>query len=272
MTKGISLHIGLNSLNADVYGASNNLNLSESDAKAMEKIAKSLGYVTTKTLLTKSATIKNVVTEIQSAAKKLKEGDIFFLTYSGHGNQQTDTDNEEADGQDETWCLYDGELLDDSLYSLWKQFKPNTRIVLISDSCNSGTVSKTITYVSSENKPSDNYHLITREIDRHSYSLDKELRDLNRNLKCPVKLYAAAKDGTSAREDPNASNGRFTTAVLNAWDNGNFTGNYDNFFEAILHELNKIQHDMKPNEKQKPQYTNIGKSDVNFNKQKPFTI
>ena len=43
-------------------------------------------------------------------------GDLFFLSYSGHGGQVPDINGEEADSKDETWCLYDGQLIDDELY------------------------------------------------------------------------------------------------------------------------------------------------------------
>ena len=50
------------------------------------------------------------------AAKALKSGDLFFLPTPGHGGQVPDVTGEEPDKQDETWCLYDGQLIDDELY------------------------------------------------------------------------------------------------------------------------------------------------------------
>ena len=37
------------------------------------------------------------------------------MTYSGHGGQIEDVSGEEEDKKDETWCLYDGELIDDEV-------------------------------------------------------------------------------------------------------------------------------------------------------------
>jgi hypothetical protein len=59
---------------------------------------------------------------IQSAAKGMSSGDTLLLTYSGHGGQVPDVSGDEADSQDETWVLYDRELLDDELYQLWAGF------------------------------------------------------------------------------------------------------------------------------------------------------
>jgi len=83
-----------------------------------------------------------VIAAITSAATAIVEGSIFFLTYSGHGGQVPDITGDEVDLQDETWCLFDGELLDDELRVLWSKFAPGVRILVLSDSCHSGTVIK----------------------------------------------------------------------------------------------------------------------------------
>ena len=49
---------------------------------------------------------------------------------------------DEADKQDETWCLYDGQLIDDELYFELSRFKAGVRILVLSDSCHSGTVTR----------------------------------------------------------------------------------------------------------------------------------
>ena len=51
-----------------------------------------------------------------------------------------DVIGEEADKLDETWCLYDGQLIDDELYFELSKFAAGVRILVLSDSCHSGTV------------------------------------------------------------------------------------------------------------------------------------
>jgi hypothetical protein len=138
--KALSVHIGLNAVSADHYGGwGGELAACEFDANDMAAIAKAKGMKPT-VLLTKKATRANALAAIRAAAKTLKSGDFFFLSYSGHGGQVPDVTGEEDDKQDETWCLYDGQLIDDELYFELSGFAAGVRVLVLSDSCHSGTV------------------------------------------------------------------------------------------------------------------------------------
>ena len=140
--RALSLHIGLNTVDPKHYaGWSGPLAACEFDANDMEAIAKSQGF-TAKKLLTKAGTRKAVLAGLRGAAKALKNGDLFFLTYSGHGGQVADTSGDEDDKQDETWCLFDGQLIDDELYFELSKFAAGVRVLVLSDSCHSGTVTR----------------------------------------------------------------------------------------------------------------------------------
>jgi metacaspase-1 len=139
MPQGLSINIGLNTLDPAAYGNATPLAGCINDANAMQQIADQQGFQTL--LFTDaSATSSNVLDAISGAARSLGSGDMLLLTYAGHGSQIPDTNNDEPDGQDETWCLYDRMVLDDELYQLWTQFAQDVRIVMISDSCHSGTM------------------------------------------------------------------------------------------------------------------------------------
>ncbi|MCB1918187.1 MAG: caspase family protein [Rhodocyclaceae bacterium] len=73
-------------------------------------------------------------------------GDSLVITYSGHGTWVPDDSGDEADGRDEALCPHDiaeGQaLLDDELHELLRLRPAGARIVLISDSCHSGSVSR----------------------------------------------------------------------------------------------------------------------------------
>src|SRR5215831_2039062 len=141
MAKGISLHIGLNRVDPAHYeGWDGTLNACEADAHDMQALAKANKFKAMPLLLTERATTKAVSLAIKKAARNLAKGDIFLLTYSGHGGQVRDTNGDEPDRMDETWVLFDRQLVDDELYALWGGFKTGVRILVLSDSCHSGSV------------------------------------------------------------------------------------------------------------------------------------
>lgn len=145
MPKGYSLHIGVNKFNREVYGNSLSfLEAAVNDAIFWEKYAKDLGYITEPPLLDKDATQQAVLDFLQEKSKTLAPGDILLITYSGHGGQVENTKKvlRESERYDQTWCLFDGQLLDDELYLCFQQFAEGVRITIVSDSCHSGTVIK----------------------------------------------------------------------------------------------------------------------------------
>jgi len=140
VARGRSIHIGLNAVDAQNYeGWTGQLSGSVNDALALQGVADSMGFLST-LLINSDATSVRVIQEILATSYLLKAGDILLLTYSGHGGQVYDASGDEPERMDETWVLYDRELIDDELYALWTQFLPGVRIVVISDSCHSGTI------------------------------------------------------------------------------------------------------------------------------------
>lgn len=94
------------------------------------------------TLWDSKATLDNVKIAIETQFSKCTEYDTFSFIYSGHGTWVPDDDGDEADGKDEAICLYDGLLKDDYFRQLFKDVPANLNIVMISDSCHSGTMTK----------------------------------------------------------------------------------------------------------------------------------
>ncbi len=140
--RAVSLHLGLNTVDPKAYeGWSGPLAACEFDARDMAALARGRGIQPT-VLLTKKATRAALLAGLRQAAKALKAGDLFFLSYSGHGGQVPDRNKDEPDRKDETWCLFDGQLIDDELYLELSRFAAGVRVLVLSDSCHSGSATR----------------------------------------------------------------------------------------------------------------------------------
>ena len=139
MPTGISIHIGLNHLDERHYGSRHSLAGCLGDVEAMHRLAVDAGFEA-RVIRAEEATADAVLAAIRAAAGRLASGDILLVTYSGHGARVEDVNGDEGDGWDETWCLYDRELVDDELYDCWADFPAGARILVISDSCFSGDI------------------------------------------------------------------------------------------------------------------------------------
>jgi metacaspase-1 len=278
MAKGIALTIGLNAVDPEHYGGwVGTLNACEADAADMANIAKSNEF-SVKTLLTKEATRAQVMSEISQVAASLQAGDIFMLSYSGHGGQLPDLNGDETDFEDETWCLYDGEMVDDELNGLYAKFAKGVRILVFSDSCHSGTVIKAAYYqgtmvarASALGAAAIRYRCMPPDAARRTYSLnkpfyDKILREAppqesENSVKASVLLISGCQDNQLSQDGD--FNGLFTANLLRTWNNGKFKKGYKPFHKAIVRN-------MPPD--QTPNYFWTGVRDKAFEKQRPFTI
>jgi hypothetical protein len=282
MAKGLSVHIGLNRVDpAHYHGWDGALRACEFDARDMAELAEQTGFDGRELLLTKEATADRVIDAIAAAAEELGEDDIFFLTYSGHGGQVPDTNGDEPDeeAKDETWLLYDRQLVDDELFDLWSRFHAGTRIFVLSDSCHSGTVVRG--FYTEE--------LIKEVIERYDdmdldeprvRSVPEELRGAiyqdNRaaydevqervapgddaEIEAQVILISGCQDNQQSLDG--ARNGLFTAKLLETWRSGQFKG-YRSFARKIKSKLPPTQ---------SPNYFKTGPVSRVFESERPLTI
>src|SRR2546423_9295596 len=269
MPSGISLHIGLNAVDPKQYsGWSGELSGCEFDAKDMRVIAKKHGFAT-RLRLTKSATRNKIVSDLKRAAKKLRRNDIFFLSYSGHGGQVPNTGNDfEPDGFDETWCLYDGELIDDELYAALANFAAGVRIFVLSDSCHSGTVTRAMQLAAigarplrSRAMPHEVALRVYMDHDKFYDNLQQRGKDPRTTMRATGLLISGCQDNQESSDGDR--NGLFTQTLLAAWKNGKFKGDYRGLHKTIVKFMPAYQ---------TPNYFTIGPANHVFEKQKPFTV
>jgi hypothetical protein len=272
--KSMSLHIGLNTVSPAHYGGwSGELAACEFDANDMAAIAKANRMKST-VLLTRRGTRANTLAAIRSAARSLKAGDLFFMTYSGHGGQIPDVTGEEQDKKDETWCLYDGELIDDELYLELSKFAEGVRIIVLSDSCHSGTVTRAPLTEPDANRPPGRSKMMPpavamRTYREHQAFYDKLQKDVAREAgktlaldpdamlaagriiesprltaiagecKASVVLISGCQDNQTSMDGDH--NGAFTEQLLQVWNHGAYRGTYAKFHAAIKARLPSTQ-------------------------------
>ena len=282
MAKGISISIGLNFVDPNLYsGWDGRLRGCETDARAMEDLACKRGFET-RLLLNQEATSDRIKDAIHGAASTLKSDDILLLTYSGHGGRIRDPHNEEADGWDETWVLYDRQLIDDELYALWAEFQARVRILVLSDSCHSGTVAQFRFYEALHRESTMRecgathgveqplFRAIPEEKAEQNYEQDKRVyADIEQryaagdrnNVSATVILISGCQDNQLSVDLPRG--GVFTQALRRVWNNGGFKGSY-----SLFHR--RIRGQMPPT--QSPNYFVAGAINHVFEHQMPFAI
>lgn len=97
-------------------------------------------------LVDKAATRARMIEALKELIAKGKAGDSLVFQYSGHGSFVPDENGDEPDGADEALCPVDvfsnGVITDDDLHEIYSKRAANVKLVIISDSCHSGTVAR----------------------------------------------------------------------------------------------------------------------------------
>lgn len=87
-------------------------------------------------------TKSNILAEFKNLLQNSIPGDVLYFMFSGHGNTQKDTNNDEASGVDQLILPVDLQpIVDDDLKSMINQYlKTGVTLIALFDSCYSGTV------------------------------------------------------------------------------------------------------------------------------------
>jgi metacaspase-1 len=295
--RGIAMTIGLNHVSSTEYPGAPELRGCINDVSAIDQLAKLQGFECMPTLTDDKATAAAVIKTIKDAASTLGSADIFLIQYSGHGGQVPDLNGDETDDHlDETWCLYDRQLVDDELANLWRKFKDGVRILIISDSCHSGTVDRGRGYVEDlkaggtaargggdkekvmqgllgdEAKPvfrfmpdavlQRNYQAHENDYKKISDELEG-VRDIGLQEKGPsIVLLSGCQDNQLSGDL--TSNGVFTSRLLQVWGDGKYKERgYKEFVKRIVALMPASQ---------TPNLDLSGAPNLKFWLERPFTI
>ena len=183
-------------------------------------------------------------------------------------------------------------LIDDELGRLWAEFADGVRILMISDSCHSGSVAHGRGFVEAvkaggavargqddrkaildELKDEDvSFRYLPEDVLRKAYQKDKRIYDKiadelgesardDEGIKASVLLLSGCQDNQLSADL--SKNGLFTARLLETWSDGHFKGNYRSFHSQIVSRMPATQ---------TPNFYPIGQPDLGFWLQKPFTI
>jgi metacaspase-1 len=134
-----ALCIGIN----DYPGTQNDLSGCVNDATDWAAELGGRGFTVTR-LTDGQATHQAMCAAIGKLVSGAASGETVVITYSGHGTWVPDSSGDEPDGRDEALCPWDissaGPLLDDEIRQLFSQRTAGVRVLLLSDSCHSGSV------------------------------------------------------------------------------------------------------------------------------------
>ena len=122
-------------------GVFNDLKGCVNDARDWSALLQGFGFDVS-LMLDSKATAQNVKAALQGLVDVTNAGDIAVFTYSGHGTQVVDRNSDEVDPYDEAIFLYDDTVIDDELRVILQGIHPQATLIVISDSCFSGSVTR----------------------------------------------------------------------------------------------------------------------------------
>jgi metacaspase-1 len=253
-----ALCIGIN----DYPGTGSDLSGCVNDVNDWAKLLTANGY-TVKKLIDKDAKKQAILSEIATLINGAVKGDSLIIQYSGHGSYVPDEDGDEPDGTDECLCPWDigskGEITDDELYDLYISKAPGVKLVIFSDSCHSGTVSRfanisTPPTTTGKNPPIRK----VRFLPPSTFLKPKEVNKLGflrpmRRSSPPGRYGGLLISGCQDVEYSydawfnGRANGAFTFVALEAYKNLKPNATYNDWFKAIRKILPTQQYPQSPN-------------------------
>lgn len=190
------------------------------DSANMKSLAEKFGYDVT--VLDDTTGTKKNLFKVFNTISKLPPGSSVFFTYSGHGKQKKDKDNDEIDNMDECICpiknYKDGTqkldtMTDDEIReNLINKVPENVKLIAIFDCCNSGTICD-MRYV----------------VKTDSIQKDKRYPKLQASISC----LASCRDDQSALDGP--FGGLFTNNFLRVLQEFNYDCTYRQLFNKLTY-------------------------------------
>lgn len=238
------------------------------DAQDWTNVLQSHGFVVS-ALLDQQATKAAMMGALSDLVNNAVVGDSLVITFSGHGTYQPDKDGDEVDGLDEALCPYDvqtkGEALtDDEIHTIFKARKLGVKLVLISDSCHSGTVTRAAAAEPEADAPRPRFMpmgnwLPDKDLPRSRSGGIAPIINLSGTSSPFLAAYAKNEDDlllSGCQEGPNnfsydakiagRYNGAFTYYALKTLKNPGANATYQDWHEAIRRYLPSASYPQTP--------------------------
>jgi hypothetical protein len=212
------------------------------DAKALAELARAQGLDAVE-LLDADATRARLLAALRSATEACAIGDLLLVTFAGHGGRLPNVAGVgEAGKQSASWCLYDGQWLEQELQAMLRRLPAGAHAVVLGDTCYTGTVTRAAPPASTAGDiHGQRLRLMPMAVTIKTYTAHKAFydrlhKDTARALAAtpdepPTLLFAAAQDNQTAYEQ--GYHGAFTEQVLNVWNDGAFTGTWAQFAQQV---------------------------------------
>ncbi|MBR5493269.1 MAG: caspase family protein [Alistipes sp.] len=194
------------------------------------------------TCVNEEATKAGIVSAFQTLTQSCQPNDIVYIHYSGHGQQMSDTGNDEADALDECWIPYDayrkpsekykGEkhLVDDEINMLLTNIRNKIgnggKMLVVVDACHSGDATRgqgeTVRGVE------DIFETVKSWL---GFSSSEQNTNIQTNAERWITLSACESDQVNI-EMKNPTVGKLTYAIYSKVKSREF-GNNEEFFKRL---------------------------------------
>ena len=237
----VAVHVGVNAPDRSRFPLYQRLMGCENDACAMASMSRLRDFDDV-VLLTESVTVEAFAERILDAVARLNAGDTLFLTYSGHGYYLRDPSDPDT-GLDQTWIFYDGIVTDKALLRVWRTCRTGVRVLVISDSCHSGSIIQQCLTSSSVVGPSGVVAVAAVKelpvtLGAPVFKVLPGMEAIAPSGGAQVLLLPACADTESTLGASTAGgNSVFTEAILSVWDNGGFSASYGDLMAAVQNRL-----------------------------------
>jgi hypothetical protein len=214
-------------------------------------------------LIDRQATGSAMRSGIRKIVSGAAAGDLIVVQYSGHGSFVPDEDGDEPDGTDECICPYDieakGPILDDELFELFSARAEGVKLLMISDSCNSGTVARfapitTPPTIDGKNPPQRKVRFLPPAVflskrEAAKLGVSRAVRRSSPPGRYAALLLAGCQD-TEYSYDAyfrGRPNGAFTFVALQTLAKLSKSATYSDWYDAIRKVLPSQQYPQTPN-------------------------